>query len=184
MMQREQRPGLHTQEQKADLAKGKDASASQKRVVYQLQLLGCRFRRAVRKRGKKIILDLTPTGEGCPAEPYERAATADICDLLEAADAAICTIEKVVVMAQASAACSAARNRLLRRCSPYRVLLWHLVYDICVQPEKFAIRVWQHQLHSYPSHMQAAFRSALGAEQAAVHAGSAKRGAWLRSRCC
>ena len=130
---REQRPGLHTQEQKADLVKGKDARASQKCVVYQLQLLGCRFRRAVRKRGKKIILDLTPTGEGCPAEPDERAASAAICDLLEAADAAICTIEKVGVMAQATSSLFRSANQIAEEmCPPTGCCcgIWSMTYGV------------------------------------------------------
>ncbi len=87
-------------------------------MVYQLQLLGCRFRRAVRKRGKKVILDLTPADEGCPAELDERAATAAICDLLEATDAAICTIKKVGIIAQATSCSSGSASTVLRRCLP------------------------------------------------------------------
>ena len=68
---------------------------AQKRVVYQLQLLGCTFRRALRKSGKRIIVALSSASEGLPSAEDERGAAAGICDLLEDADAAIRAIQMV-----------------------------------------------------------------------------------------
>ena len=71
------------------MARGKDAAAGQKRVVYQLQLLGCTFRRALRKSGKRIIARLSgASSDSSPSEEEERCAAAAVCDLLEATDAA------------------------------------------------------------------------------------------------
>lgn len=83
------------QGQKIELAKGGDVAAAQKKVVYQLQLLGCTFRRALRKGGKRIIAGLSASGEGCPLDADEHAAAARICSLMKAADAAIYTVQKV-----------------------------------------------------------------------------------------
>ena len=83
------------QELKSRIAKSADAGPAQKRVVYQLQLLGCTFRRALRKSGKRIIVTLSSASEGLPLAEDERGAAAGICDLLQAADAAICAIQKV-----------------------------------------------------------------------------------------
>ena len=78
------------------MARGKDAAAGQKRVVYQLQLLGCTFRRALRKSGKRIIARLSgASSDSSPSEEDERCAAAAVCDLLEATDAAILTVQKV-----------------------------------------------------------------------------------------
>ncbi len=82
---------------KDDVARGKDAAAGQKRVVYQLQLLGCTFRRALRKSGKRIIAPLSgASSDSSPSEEDERCAAAAICDLLEATDAALLTVQKVL----------------------------------------------------------------------------------------
>ena len=77
------------------MAKDADVGQAQKRVVYQLQLLGCTFRRALRKRGKRIIVALSGTSEGPPSAEDERGAAAGVCDLLETADAAMRAIQKV-----------------------------------------------------------------------------------------
>ena len=86
---------LSAQELKSDVANGKDAAAGQKRVVYQLQLLGCTFRRALRKSGRRIVSNLSSAAEDSPSEEDERSAAAAISDLLEACDAAILTVQKV-----------------------------------------------------------------------------------------
>ncbi|CAK0784852.1 hypothetical protein CVIRNUC_008057 [Coccomyxa viridis] len=82
-------------ELKSKMARDADVGPAQKRVVYQLQLLGCTFRRALRKRGKRIIVALSSGSEGLPSAEDERAAAAGICDLLETADAAMRAIQKV-----------------------------------------------------------------------------------------
>lgn len=103
---------------KHDVASGKDVAAGQKRVVYQLQLLGCTFRRALRKSGKRIISRLSGAADGNPSEVEERCAAASICDLLEATDAAILTVQKV--RGPASALLSRARLSLQLLCSDPR----------------------------------------------------------------
>ena len=90
------------------MAKDADVGPAQKRVVYQLQLLGCTFRRALRKQGKRIIVALSSASEGLPSAEDERAAAAGICNLLETADAAMCTIQKV-------------QSLLLCLCDPHQV---------------------------------------------------------------
>jgi len=86
---------LSAQELKSDIANGKDAAAGQKRVVFQLQLLGCTFRRALRKSGRRIVSNLSSAADDSPSEEDECSAAAAICDLLEACDAAILTVQKV-----------------------------------------------------------------------------------------
>ena len=90
------------------MARDADVGPAQKRVVYQLQLLGCTFRRALRKRGKRIIVALSSGSEGLPSAEDERAAAAGICDLLETADAAMRAIQKV-------------QTPLSRLCDPHQV---------------------------------------------------------------
>ena len=89
-------------------------AAGQKRVVYQLQLLGCTFRRALRKSGKRIVSRLSGAADDSPSEEEERCAAAAICDLLEAADAAILTVQKV--RGPASVLLSLAGSSLLLLC--------------------------------------------------------------------
>ena len=96
------------QELKSKLAKDADVGPAQKRVVYQLQLLGCTFRRALRKRGKRIIVTLSSASEGLPSAEDERVAAVGVCDLLETADAAMRTIQKV-------------QSLLSCLCDPYQV---------------------------------------------------------------
>lgn len=111
---------LSAQELKSDIANGKDAAAGQKRVVYQLQLLGCTFRRALRKSGRRIVSNLSSAADDSPSEEDERSAAAAICDLLEACDAAILTVQKVKNLLS-SCAFSQSRNAsiffLCRTCS-------------------------------------------------------------------
>ena len=94
-MQRSVKLYFAPQALKDDVARGREVAAGQKRVVYQLQLLGCTFRRALRKSGKRIIARLSSAADRSPSEAEERSAAAAICDLLEATDAAILTIRKV-----------------------------------------------------------------------------------------
>ena len=153
------------------MAKDADVGPAQKRVVYQLQLLGCTFRRALRKRGKRIIVALSSASEGLPSAEDERVAAAGICDLLETADAAMRTIQKV--------------QSLSCLCDPHRVQGPCGMRSSAVDKAALPTRNHNSQ-HSVQKHKGGAHgaRSAAAAWQMAVLGGSRRPGGWWRSRCC
>lgn len=80
---------------KAKGTEGHSTNEEGKKLIFQLQLYGCTFRRAVRARVKRITSSVKDSQGAKPSAETECRMAADICHLVEAIDAAAKALHRV-----------------------------------------------------------------------------------------